>query len=72
MQVWSAGERWSEVTVPPLILHGRLVPVENARILAARPPNATLCVFEGAGHRYRSELDVEDDRVVLAFVRRHA
>jgi pimeloyl-ACP methyl ester carboxylesterase len=55
------------VTAPSLILHGerdRLVPVANARRLAAAIPDAELHVIEGTGHS--AELERRDE--VLAIV----
>jgi pimeloyl-ACP methyl ester carboxylesterase len=46
-------ERLSGVRVPALVIGGVedvLVPVENARMIAAALPNARLIVFEGMGH----------------------
>ncbi len=47
--------RLTQVQAPTLVLHGEhdaLVPVANARHLAARIPDAELAVLPGAGHAY--------------------
>ncbi len=74
MQGFDACERLGEIRVPTLVLHGtedRMVPVENARILAGEIPGAELLLLEGAGHVYHSEQPDRADRAVLDFVRRH-
>jgi 3-oxoadipate enol-lactonase len=66
-------ERLPEIKVPTLIIHGdadRLVPVENARILASRIPNAELVTFKNAGH-WMLEAGDKRNRVILDFLRRH-
>jgi pimeloyl-ACP methyl ester carboxylesterase len=71
MQDWDAWDRLVAITCPTLILHGtedRLVPVENARRMAARIPGAKLALLEGAGHLYHSEQPDAADTAVLAFL----
>jgi 3-oxoadipate enol-lactonase len=66
-------ERLPEIEAPTLIIHGdadRLVPVENARIMASRIPNAELVIFPGAGH-ILIEAGDEPNRITLDFLRRH-
>ena len=75
MQGFDSYDRLAELRVPTLVLHGsedRLVPVENAHLLAARIPGAELRILEGAGHLYHSEQAEVVDAVVLDFVLRHA
>lgn len=75
MQAFDAFDRLPGISAPTLVLHGtedQMVPVENARILAAHIPGAELALLEGAGHLYHSERAEEADRVVLGFVARHA
>ncbi len=46
-------DRLSKINIPTLILHGtedKLVPVENAKILAEKIPSAELILFKNAGH----------------------
>jgi 3-oxoadipate enol-lactonase len=71
MHGWDAWDRLAEVACPVLILHGtedRLVPVENARRLAAAILGARLVLLEGAGHVYHSEQPEAADSAVLAFL----
>lgn len=59
----AAGVSVERIAVPVLVLHGsrdRVVPHENARLLAARVPRAQLHVLEGAGHNLMLE---EPERV---------
>jgi 3-oxoadipate enol-lactonase len=71
MQDWDAWDRLCDIACPTLILHGtddRLVPVENARRMAALIPGARLALLEGAGHLYHSEQPAAADAAVLAFL----
>jgi 3-oxoadipate enol-lactonase len=71
IQVWDAWDRVSAIRCPTLVLHGtddRLVPVENARRLAALIPGSRLVLLEGAGHVYHSEQPEAADRAVLEFL----
>jgi pimeloyl-ACP methyl ester carboxylesterase len=56
---WLVSERFDNqakigrITCPILLLHGTVdgtIPVENARILAAAQPRATVAIFPGVGH----------------------
>jgi pimeloyl-ACP methyl ester carboxylesterase len=72
MQGWDAWDRLGDLRCPVLVLHGtedRVVPVANARRLAAAIPGARLVLLEGAGHVYHSEQPAAADRAVLAFLR---
>jgi pimeloyl-ACP methyl ester carboxylesterase len=67
-------ERLPEIKAPTLIIHGdadRLQPVENARILASRIPNAELVTFKNAGH-WMLEAGDKRNRVILDFLKRHS
>ncbi len=67
-------ERLPEIKAPTLVIHGeadRAVPVENAKILASRIPNAELIIFKNAGH-ILIEAGEEPDRTLLDFLRRHS
>jgi 3-oxoadipate enol-lactonase len=71
MQDWDAWDRLGDIACPTLVLHGtedRLVPVENARRMAALIPGARLTLLEGAGHLYHSEQPEAADAAVLAFL----
>ena len=67
-------ERLPEIKAPTLIIHGdadRLVPVENARIMASRILNAELVILKNAGH-ILIEAGNEPNRIMLDFLRRHS
>jgi pimeloyl-ACP methyl ester carboxylesterase len=66
-------DRLPEIMVPTLVLAGdadRVIPVENAQILASRIPNAELVILKSAGHML-IEAAQEADRITLDFLRRH-
>jgi 3-oxoadipate enol-lactonase len=66
-------DRLSEITSPTLIIHGdadQVFPVENARILASRIPNAGLSILKNTGHMLIEAGD-EPDRLILDFLKRH-
>jgi pimeloyl-ACP methyl ester carboxylesterase len=66
-------DRLSEIKVPTLVLAGdadRVIPVENARILASRIPDTELVILKNAGHML-IEAAQEADRIALDFLRRH-
>jgi pimeloyl-ACP methyl ester carboxylesterase len=68
-------DRLPEINAPTLVMAGtadRLVPVENARILASRIPNAELVIFENVGHGFNGEVAEESNKAVLDFLRRHS
>jgi 3-oxoadipate enol-lactonase len=67
-------ERLTEIKAPTLVINGdadRVVPVENARILASRIPNAELKIFKNTGHGM-IEAGEELNRIILDFLRRHS
>jgi 3-oxoadipate enol-lactonase len=67
-------KRLPEIKAPTLIIHGdadRLQPVENARILASRIPNAELVIFKNAGH-WMLEAGDKRNSVILDFLKRHS
>lgn len=73
MHAWDAWDRLAAIGVPTLVLHGSddlMVPVENARRLAAAIPGAELAVLEGAGHVYHSEQPERADQIVMDFLKR--
>jgi pimeloyl-ACP methyl ester carboxylesterase len=66
-------DRLPEIRVPTLVLAGdsdRIMPVENARILAGRIPNSMLVIFPNAGHML-VEVANEVDLMVLDFFKSH-
>jgi pimeloyl-ACP methyl ester carboxylesterase len=70
---FAAGDRLAAIKAPTLILHGdrdRVVPVENARLLAARLPRAEVVLLPGGGHLAFIEQAENFNRAVLAFLAR--
>ena len=62
--------RLGAITAPTLVVHGeqdRVVPVANARTLAARIPDAELHLWPGAGHLYMTD-EPRADHDVAAFL----
>jgi len=58
--------RLHRIKVPALVVHGeddRVVPVDNARLIASRLPDARLHLLEGAGHLYTTEVPEADAEV---------
>jgi pimeloyl-ACP methyl ester carboxylesterase len=73
MQGFDSFDRLPSLRVPTLVLHGtedQAIPVENARLLAERIPDAELVLLQGAGHLYHSERAEDADAAVLDFLRR--
>lgn len=71
---FNAYDRLDRIRAPTLIIAGtedKIVPVENARILAERIPGAELVELPGAGHGFLMERAAEANAVVLEFLRRH-
>jgi pimeloyl-ACP methyl ester carboxylesterase len=63
--------RLGEIQAPTLVVAGtedRVVPPENARLLAERIPHARLDVIEGAGHLVLIEASDRFNRDVIAFL----
>ena len=55
---WHSYDRLDRITAPTLVIHGandRLVPAENAKILAGRIPHAKLVVLSGASHIFPTD-----------------
>lgn len=58
--------RLPRITAPTLVVHGRddrMIPVENARLLARRIPNAQLIELPDTGHMYPTEAPHIDERI---------
>ena len=67
---WSSHDRLAQITAPTLVVHGDrdvLIPVENARVLAATIPGARLHIVEGAGHGYPAQDPVGVHQLVTDF-----
>ena len=55
---WGSYDRLPQITAPTLVIHGetdRLVPPENAKILADRIPGAKLVMLPEAGHIFPTD-----------------
>lgn len=64
-------DRLHEIAAPTLVAHGDedgVIPVENARNLASRIPDAQLKIYEGAKHIYFIERAAEFNADVIAFL----
>lgn len=64
-------DRLATLRHPVLILHGgrdQVVPVRNAELLAATLPNATLHIFEDAGHLVLWEYAEQANRMIIEFL----
>ncbi|GAB4576038.1 MAG: alpha/beta hydrolase [Anaerolineae bacterium] len=64
--------RLPEVTLPTLILfgaHDRVVPPQNAELLAAKLPNSTVKILPDAGHFFPLEAPEEAAQVVREFLK---
>ena len=58
--------RLDRIEAPTLVVHGpedRVIPGENAPLLAERVPNCRLTVLEAAGHLYPTELPEIDEAI---------
>jgi 3-oxoadipate enol-lactonase len=58
--------RLDRIAVPTLVVHGsrdRVIPVQNAHLMAERLPNCRLSVLEDTGHLYPTEVPEVDDAV---------
>jgi pimeloyl-ACP methyl ester carboxylesterase len=69
---FNAEERVAQITAQTLIAHGdgdRVVPVENARLLAAKIPNARLMIFPIGGHAFTIEMADQFNAAVTQFLK---
>lgn len=65
-------DRLAGVRAPTLIMHGTadaVTPIENARLLASRIPDARTRWFDGCGHLFFHERPAEAARVIDEFLR---
>jgi len=66
--------RLGEIKSPSLVLTGtadRVIPAQNARLLAEGISGARLVEFEGAGHGFLVERAEDVNATVLAFLGEH-
>jgi 3-oxoadipate enol-lactonase len=71
---FDAYDRLPQIKAPTLVIHGdadRLIPVENARIMASRIPNSELAILEKMGHLFPYETFDESNGIILDFLKRH-
>lgn len=64
-------ERLDRLTMPVLVLHGahdRVVPVDNAALLAERIPHARVRIIPDAGHLFLWERAGESNRLITEFL----
>lgn len=62
--------RLDRIEVPTLVVHGtddRVIPVENAHLIAERLPDCRLSVLDGTGHLYATEVPEIDDAIARFF-----
>ncbi len=67
-------DRLPQIKAPTLVIAGsvdKLGPVENAKILASRIPNAELVILENMRHGFRIEAAEKTNGVILEFLNRH-
>ena len=72
---FDVSDRLDEIEVPALVAHGtadRVLPVENAELLAEGLPNARLELFEGGPHLFFVEQADAVNEALLAFLDEHA
>ncbi len=68
---WSSYHRLPGLRCPTLLMHGvedRLIPPENARVLASRIPGAQLIELESASHWLHSDQTARTAEAVQAFI----
>ncbi len=73
-QQHDAWDRLPSIAAPTLVLHGAddpVTPVENARLLAERIPDALLEIVPGGRHMFFIEYRRRVDRDVIRFLERH-
>jgi pimeloyl-ACP methyl ester carboxylesterase len=61
----------ARITAPTLVLHGSddlMVPIDNAELIAARIPDATVRIYAGGRHGFFDECAAEVTPTVRAFL----
>ena len=69
--MWESYSRLEQVRCPTLVIHGerdRLVPVDNARLIAEKIPGAKLVVLPYAGHIFTTDQPEQTQRAILDFL----
>ncbi|MFX1328147.1 MAG: alpha/beta fold hydrolase [Promethearchaeota archaeon] len=73
VETFDTYERLSEIKIPTLILHGtedKILPVENAKILAEKIPSAELFLFENTGHGMNIQENELWTQKIIEFLKR--
>jgi 3-oxoadipate enol-lactonase len=68
---WEAYSRIEQICAPTLVIHGetdRLIPVENARLIAARIPGAKLVLLPRASHIFNTDQTDAAHEAILGFL----
>jgi pimeloyl-ACP methyl ester carboxylesterase len=68
---WEAYSRLEQIVAPTLVLHGendRLVPPENAKLIAGRIKNAKLVMLPNASHIFLTDQTESAHRAILEFL----
>jgi 3-oxoadipate enol-lactonase len=71
IMAWEAYSRVGQIAAPTLVIHGendRLVPPENAKLLAARIPGAKLAMIPRASHIFITDQTEAAHQVILDFL----
>jgi 3-oxoadipate enol-lactonase len=71
ISAWEAYSRLAQISAPTLVIHGendRLVPPQNARLVAARIPGAKLVIIPGASHIFTTDQPDAAHGTILDFL----
>jgi len=71
IMAWEAYGRLAQISAPTLVIHGendRLVPAENARMIAARIPGAKLTILPQASHIFTTDQPDAAHGAILEFL----
>ncbi len=71
IMAWEAYGRLAQISAPTLVIHGendRLVPPENARMIAARIPGAKLTILPQASHIFTTDQPDASHGAILEFL----
>jgi pimeloyl-ACP methyl ester carboxylesterase len=69
--VWQAFDRLGQISAPTLVIHGeadRLIPAENARLIASRIPGARLVLIPEANHLFTTDQPEAAHAALLQFL----
>lgn len=71
IMAWEAYNRLAQIAAPALVIHGendRLVPVENAKLIAARIPGAKMVLLPDASHIFTTDQPEAAHNAILEFL----